>query len=374
MGTIIERERATKGTRYTAQVRIKRGGKIVHRENETFNSRKMAQTWIDKREKALAKPGALDVLLAAPKTSVVTLAKVIDTYLEETTKVIGKTKAQVLRSIKTYDIADTRCESVTSQKLVEFGKELAAGTDGKPRDPSTVGNYFSHLAKPFALARPAWNFPLDEQALKDAVTVLKELGLISKSKHRDRRPTLDELDLLMTHFLERQKRAPQSNPMHRIIAFAIFSTRRQDEILRITWADFDEEHKRVLVRDMKNPGQKIGNDVWCDLPDEAIEVINAMPKTEDGRIFPYNNDAVSASFTRACALLGIDDLTFHDLRHDGVSRQFELGKDIPHAALVSGHKSWSSLKRYTHIRQRGDKYAGWKWMPIVTEPMQKKAS
>jgi len=53
------------------------------------------------------------------------------------------------------------------------------------------------------------------------------------------------------------------------------------------------------------------------------------------------------------------------LRHDGVSRLFELGWNIPHVAAVSGHRSWSSLKRYTHLRQAGDKYAGWPWLDRI---------
>lgn len=61
--------------------------------------------------------------------------------------------------------------------------------------------------------------------------------------------------------------------MHLIVPFALFSTRRQEEITRIEWADLDEEHARVLVRDMKNPGQKIGNDVWIDLPPEALSIV-----------------------------------------------------------------------------------------------------
>ncbi|MGA6995231.1 MAG: hypothetical protein WBZ22_03140 [Pseudolabrys sp.] len=50
------------------------------------------------------------------------------------------------------------------------------------------------------------------------------------------------------------------------------------------------------------------------------------------------------------------DLRFHDLRHEGISRLFEIGRTIPQAAAVSGHRSWTSLKRYTRIRQTGDKY------------------
>lgn len=165
--------------------------------------------------------------------------------------------------------------------------------------------------------------------------------------------------------------------MDRITAFAIFSTRRQEEITRIEWADFDESHSRVLVRDMKHPGQKIGNDTWCDLPAPALAIVRATPRVDD-RIFPYSTDAIGAAFTRACLFLGINTedmpdeerLHFHDLRHDGISRLFETGLNIPHVAAVSGHRSWTSLKRYTHLRQTGDKYAGWKWFPIVSASMR----
>jgi integrase len=151
----------------------------------------------------------------------------------------------------------------------------------------------------------------------------------------------------MRHFVEIQARAPRSTLMHMIVPFALFSTRRQEEITRISWADLDEEHSRVLVRDMKNPGQKIGNDVWVDSPPEALAIVKAMPRT-DARIFPYSTDAISAALTRACLLLGIttdrmpDEKRphFHDLRHEGISHLFEMGRSIPQVATVSGHRSW----------------------------------
>jgi integrase len=156
------------------------------------------------------------------------------------------------------------------------------------------------------------------------------------------------------------------------VAFAIFSTRREDEITRITWADLEETNSRIVVRDMKNSGEKIGDDIWCDLKPEALDIIRAQPKTDD-RILPCSTDAVCAAFTRPCYTVGINTkemppqqrLHFHDLRHDGVSGLFELGWNIPHVAGVSGHRSWQSLKRYTHIRQSGDEYAGWQWLATV---------
>jgi integrase len=257
----------------------------------------------------------------------------------------------VLRTIKTFDIAHLKCSGITSADIIVFAQALKVA-------PQTVSNYLSHLAAIFAIARPAWGYPLNQQAMKDAFVVAKRLGLTAKGQRRERRPRLEELDQLMDHFGVVAARRPGSLPMQRIILFAIFSTRRQEEIVRIRWEDYDAT--RIMVREMKHPGDKAGNDVWCDLPPAASAIIDSMPRTDE-RIFPFSTDAISAAFTRACHVLGLDDLHFHDLRHEGVSRLFELGWNIPQAAKVSGHRSWSSLQRYEHMRQTGDKYADWKW-------------
>jgi integrase len=52
-----------------------------------------------------------------------------------------------------------------------------------------------------------------------------------------------------------------------------------------------------------------------------------------GRVFPHNHRSVSAAFTRACNKLKIEDLHFHDLRHEGTSRLFEAGLTIEKVAL-----------------------------------------
>ena len=355
MGTVIPRKRNDGSTGYQAQLLIKRAGRIVHRENRTFDRRQAASAWLEKREKELAKPGALERLEAPDPT----LSAVIDRYTDESIKKIGRTKAQVLRTIKNYNIANKRCSEISSTDVVAFANELIVNVA-----PSTVGNYLSHLGAVFAVAKPAWAYPLDQTAMKDAFVVAKRLGIASKSRERDRRPTIEELDKILEYFGERLKRRPSSIPMQKIIGFAIFSTRRLEEITRISWKDLDEEGSRVLIRDMKNPGEKIGNDVWCDLPREALQIVLTMPKRCD-EIFPFCGDTIGTNFTRACQFLGIIDLHLHDLRHDGISRLFEVGRNIPQVAAVSGHRSWSSLKRYTHLRQTGDKYAGWKWLPIL---------
>ena len=144
--------------------------------------------------------------------------------------------------------------------------------------------------------------------------------------------------------------------MGEVLIFAVFSARRQEEITKLLWSDL--EPGRILVRDMKDSGRATGNHVWCALTAEAEAVITRQPKKSE-RIFPVSTDAISASFTRACKILGIEDLHFHDLRHEAASRLFEMGQSIPQVATVTGHRSWTSLQRYSHLRQDGDPLANW---------------
>ncbi|MCQ1853763.1 site-specific integrase [Neorhizobium galegae] len=354
MGTITARKRKDGSLSYMARVRVMRDGATYH-ETETFDRRPAAVAWMKKRERELAKPGAIAGAIAVDPT----LAKAIDRYTEESIKDIGRTKTQVLKTIKNYDIANMPCSTIRSKDIVAFLQSLTA-------KPQTVGNYASHLGAMFAIARPMWDYRLDEQEMKDAIKVARRMGIVSRSIQRNRRPTLEELDQLLLHFMDRRKKVPQAMPMHKVIAFALFSARRQEEITRVAWDDFQKEHERILVRDMKHPGEKIGNDMWVDLPDEAVRIIESMPRSKP-EIFPYSTDAITANFTRACKLLDIKDLRFHDLRHEGVSRLFEMGWNIPHVAAVSGHRSWVSLKRYTHIRETGDKYAGWHCLQLAID-------
>ena len=136
MGTVVPRKRNDGSTGYQAQLLIKRAGRIVHRESRTFDRRQAASAWLEKREKELAKPGALERLEAPDPT----LSAVIDRYTDESIRKIGRTKAQVLRAIKNYNIANKRCSEISSTDVVAFANELIVNVA-----PSTVGNYLSHL-------------------------------------------------------------------------------------------------------------------------------------------------------------------------------------------------------------------------------------
>lgn len=213
----------------------------------------------------------------------------------------------MLKKVAASSLAERRGSTITSVDWVQFGKDLGV-------QPQTVGNYFSHISSIYSLARPAWNYQLGPQVIADARKVSKSLGLTSRSRSRDRRPTLEELDKLMTHF-GRVKRK-HTTPMQEIICYAIFSTRRQEEITRQTFEDLDEAQPDLWVGDMKHPGEKDGNDVRCALTPEALAIVLNRRKSPEqaGRIFPYNSNTIRRLFSGAFTLLGIEDLHFHDLR------------------------------------------------------------
>jgi hypothetical protein len=128
-----------------------RQGKVLLRESQTFERRSTAAAWIENREESPARPGVLDALKTQPKSKKTpTLSDAIDRYVQESNKQIGRTKTQVLKSIKTFDIADKHCDAITSADIVEFAQEKLNGGV----QPQTVSNYLAHLGAVF-LSIPA---------------------------------------------------------------------------------------------------------------------------------------------------------------------------------------------------------------------------
>jgi integrase len=126
---------------------------------------------------------------------------------------------------------------------------------------------------------------------------------------------------------------------------------RQDEICSIELADVNAQKRTVIIRDRKDPQKKEGNHQTVPLLPAAWAVVEPiLANRKIGRVFPYQAASVSTAFTRACAKLGIEDLHFHDLRHKATSDLFRLGLEIPQVALLTGHKTWTQLRRYTHTK------------------------
>jgi integrase len=84
------------------------------------------------------------------------------------------------------------------------------------------------------------------------------------------------------------------------------------------------------------------------LTPKVTELLEKLPEEQE-RVFPITDVAVRQSWDRLRRRAGITDLTFHDLRHEAISRQFERGLSIPHVMAISGHQTASQLFRYIQL-------------------------
>jgi len=381
MGTIVERFKKNGKPSYTAQIRKKKRGQVVLSLAETFSSRQAAVNWMRRQEEALRKKGALDRAISAKTRK--SVADCVQDYINASPEKFGDSKSQMLSYFQRLDFGSRAIEELKAADFVQLAMDLLSGVQAppkdpkkdtpahyalKPRKPQTVNGYMVTLGSVIRYGGPISGVAMPLNEYSEALRTLQHQKIVTKSAKRTRRVTLAELDLLMDHFTRRYRDNPRTVPMHKIVAAAIFETHRLGELLANTWADYDKSAGEITVRNMKHPRQTIGNDMVLTLRLEAQAIIESMPRVSD-RIFPYNEDVVSRLFTEACKLLEIEDLHFHDLRHEGISRLFEMGLTIPQVAQISGHQSWQCLKRYTQIRQTGDKYENWKWWEVVTAPL-----
>ncbi len=337
MRSITPRRRKDGVTTYTAQVRIRIERLIVHSESRTFPRRREAVAWAVETERALQKPGALE----ARAWKDLRVSDLIDLYLKQFASDAGRTKAAALKSLKKWPVAELVALQVKSSDIVEHARLRRTGG----ASPATINGDIVWLRVIFRTARPAWNVPIDIAPIAQAAVLLRKERMIARSRHRDRRPSSEELAILDDYFARRDQRA--EIPMRDVMWFAVHSARRQSEITRITRTGLADKAGTVQVRDIKHPGGK-GYHRISRLTLEAQAIIERQPNTGD-RIFPYNCKSISAAFTRACKACGIKDLRFHDLRHEGTSRLFEAGYSIVEVQQFSLHESWDQLKRYTNL-------------------------
>jgi integrase len=329
------------GMRYTANIRITKNGAPVHRESKTFGLRTAAENWARAREVELEEPTAM----IRAKHGRPSLASLIRWYIDEFKPVANwqRTKQSHLEFLERHPIGQCDALELTSAMLMDHVRSRRADGAG----PATVANDLTWISSVLEAARSVNEVPVNPEIVQEARTACRELRLVKKSRKRARRPTSQELDALFDFFARRDRRSEL--PMCDILEFAIESARRESEITSIEWADLDVQSCSGMVRDAKHPREKDGNHRRFKCTPEAWAIIQRQPRTSE-YIFPFNSRSIQAAFTRACKILGIEDLRFHDNRHEGTSRLFERGYRIHEVAQFTLHNSWNELKRYTNLR------------------------
>lgn len=319
MGTIVRR-----GDRWRAIIR-KRGHRA---RTKTFIRRTHAERWIRETEVEIERHGFTGQHHD--------LGALMQRYIAEVGAMKPWTRTH-RANLKRFarDVRGTTLAEMTPQWFVDFGRNRKAS-------PATVSQEVAYLSTMLRTAEALWGIQANWPALTKGRDLLRRYKLLGKARERDRRVEGDEL--------ERIKAAIRSTlPMSDIIDFAAITAMRVGEITRLRWDDLDTEKKLIVIRDRKHPTEKIGNDQTVPLLGDSMAILLRQPRVDD-RIFPYRTDSVTTAFQRARTRIGVKGLRFHDIRHEGISRMFEKGYHIQEVAIVSGHKSWAMLRRYTNLR------------------------
>ena len=321
------------------RVQVRRGG--IYRA-ATFPTKREAKDWgagIESQAHHIAAGGF------APVPKAATLADLIDKYGEMIAKLPGKTKAATLAMLRAR-LGKVRLSSLNAVVLRDFvDRRIEDGAGGV-----TIAGDLSFLSAVLKWGRHARHLDIPDGLALEARGSLKHRGLNTRSHQREREPSDDELRRLYAHW---QANLRQRIDMVTLCRFALASGMRQDEICRLQVDDVDRAARTVVIRDRKDPRNKQGNDQTVPLLPEAWAIVEPLIKGRKvGTIFDARAASVSTAFTRACKAVepAIENLHFHDLRHRATAEFFRMGLDIPRVALLTGHKTWAMLRRYTDIK------------------------
>ena len=231
--------------------------------------------------------------------------------------------AKPVRDITSVDIAQFRDE-----RLMQINPRT-----GNRITPATVRLDLALLSDMFRIGKIEWGICDD-----NPVTNIRKPKV---PPGRDRRLSAREERLILRSCAQRGSKELQA-----IIQLALETAMRQGELLSMRW-----EHVNLKGRIVHLPETKNGSKRDVPLTMAARDIIAAQGSKASGRVFTYTSNGLKSSWKWTIKKLGIQDLHFHDLRHEAISRLVERGVfDLMEVAAISGHRSLSMLKRYTHLR------------------------
>ena len=289
------------------------------------------------------------------------VAWLIQKYIDEMDspgmKPIGESHMYALKMLQRSALGQKQAAKIGPHDIIQHCRERR-----KKVSAATVNQDYTYLRGPFSYAKMGWGLEnISLAPLLEAKTLLVKYQLIGKSSPRDRRPSSEEIESLLAHF-DTKAAGKAKIPMRAIVEFSLYSARRISETCRLRWGDVNGADMTCIVRDMKDPRKKKGNDHCFPLLGRAWDIVMAQPRKNpdnpDERIFPYNAKSAGAAYTKAKKALGIVNLRLHDNRREAASRAFE-GKlngrkySVPEVMVITGHKNPQMLMRvYTKLNAR----------------------
>lgn len=274
---------------------------------------------------------------SAPRLRKMKLSCALDKYYESVS-VHKKGRLQEfyrINVIKRHHLSDKNMDEISTIDIAAYRDERLSQINprtGKRISGNTVRLELALLSSLFSIARIEWG--------TCRINPVEHVRKPKVSKGRDRRLLSAEERKLSRYFRERNL------VLYIIFHLAIETAMRQGEILGLQWEHLDLQHGIAHLPETKN-----GSSRDVPLSRKARNLLQMLPFQLNGKIFNYTSSGFKSAWRTALEALAIKDLHFHDLRHEAISRLFELGSlNVMEVAAISGHRSMNMLKRYTHLR------------------------
>ena len=184
------------------------------------------------------------------------------------------------------------------------------------------------------IARVEWGWPLHENPLS-------KIRFPRANPARERRLRAGEYERLLE-----AAEAGRSWYLAPLIVLAVETAMRRGELMSLTWDNIDDQRARIFL-----PLTKNGRSRWVPLTPLALACLRSLNKRHPETVFPVTDNAFRHAWDRLKKRTGIEGLTFHDLRHEAISRMFDDGFTIPHVMAITGHRTASQLFRYVQLPQ-----------------------
>lgn len=309
-----------RGKSWNAQVRIA-GWKNF---TKSFSKKSDAVIWVRELERKLRSAQVPDV----PIDSKISLRDLLLKYAEEISPTHKGKIPEVcrLKSIARRWVGELDIRYLTKQHFIQYRDDRLKVVTG-----GSVGSELALIKRVLDTAVKNWGYGIPYNPINDI-----EYPKVSGA--RNRRLTDTEKDRLLIAASSQRNIYIAS-----IIEFAIETGMRRSEMLKLGWCDVDLDNGFASLYDTKN-----GEDRRVPLTRRCVEVLRTVPQDHE-KVFPISANCLRLAWVRARNKAGITDLRFHDLRHEAVSRFFEMGMSVPEVALISGHKDVRQLFRYTHL-------------------------
>ncbi|RLP27267.1 site-specific integrase [Mesorhizobium sp. YM1C-6-2] len=326
------------------QVRIRRTG--FPTITKTFHKLSDAKEWARHQERQ-ADRGELGP--DRKQLDRITLAELVTRYRNEVVpaKKGAEIETIILDAFLRHPVCKKRLSDLTTADFASYRDERLRTISGK-----SLKRQLSPVSNMFEVARTDWKIPLRHNPLS-------ELSVKANDNKRERRLRPGEFDKLLE--AARKLRNPYTMI---VVRFALETGMRRSEILALRFGDIDLERQIATVRESKNGYSRIIplSPTATTILDNVLAKMSADARAENRRLFPTTPLALRLSWDRLTKRAKIEDLHFHDLRHEAISRLFELGLTVPEVASISGHRDVRMLLRYAHaslqtIRRKFDRHS-----------------